>query len=185
MRSIYAAAFVLLLSGTAAMSQSELVLQGKTFVRKHEQIRDGAGLVEFVPAGETLENWTSLVGFRVVPGNRQSATEAATVVVRLAQERYPGAVVRVMSKDAEAIAEFVISTPEGLAEFNVFKYGPGPGGRGLASVQYAHRYRGLEPGDIRRLEAPSTAAIARFDLDRVRAAFDRTPPDRADRGPAS
>jgi hypothetical protein len=171
MKNVIAAALGLFLSSAIANAQPAIDFLGEQFVRRHEKISDRAGLIEFVPAGETLQNWTKLVGFRAFLDSQQSAAAAAKIVVQLAQQRYPNAAVRVLSKGTEAIAEFVISTPSGLVEFNAFKYGPAPGGRGLVSVQYARRFQGLDPADVRRLGGPWTRAVAEFDLEAVRTAL--------------
>jgi hypothetical protein len=173
MKNVIAAALGLILSSAVANAQPAFDFLGDHFVRKHEKISERAGLIEFVPADETLQSWTKLVGFRAFLDSGQSANEAAKIVVGLARQRYPGAAVRVLSKGSEAIAEFVISTPSGLVEFNAFKYGPARGGRGLVSVQYARRFQGLEPADVRRLGGPWTEAIAGFDLEAVRSALSR------------
>lgn len=184
MNNAVAATLALLLTGTGARAQAVVDFLGDRFVRKHERIGDTARLIEFVPADETLEGWTRLVGYRAVLDSRQSAEQAATTVVRLAEKRHPGTLIRVLTKGSEAIAEFVINAPGGLVEFNAFKYGPGPGGRGLVSLQYARRVRGLEPADVRKLGEPWTAAVARSDLGGVRNALLQASQGRAGADPS-
>lgn len=168
------AALALLASAKMACAEPALVLGGETFVPKYTSGNDKARLIEFVPPGETVDNWTQLVGYRVVFAGAQSARAAAEAIAAAAQARYPGSMSRVRTKGAEALVDFVVKPPGGdLVEFNVFKYAPGPNGRGVVSFQYARRFRGLDPADVRVLGARYASEVAAFDMDRVRAALAR------------
>jgi hypothetical protein len=153
-----------------AQAEAPLVFGGAAFVRKYESGNDKARLVEFVPPGETLQNWTKLIGYRAIFDSRQSPAEAAAIVGALAEQRYAGAKPQVLIKDGEALVEFIAKAPDSdVVEFNVFKYAPGRDGRGIVSFQYAGRFRGLDPDEARALGRRSVTEAAAFDMDRVRA----------------
>ena len=159
-------------AATAAAAPASIVFDGEEFVRKHEQQNAKAGIVEFVPAGESLDGWTQLVGFHMFWDNRASPKQAGETLTRLTEKRYPGSMSRLRTKGDEALVDFVLKAPNSdTVECNIFKYGRGPGGRGIVAFQYARRFRGLEPQDVRVLCGRWMAETARFDLDVARAAF--------------
>jgi hypothetical protein len=164
------AVVALLASLAPARAEAPLVFGGAAFVQKYASGNHEARLVEFVPPGETLQNWTKLIGYRAIFDSRQSPAEAAAVVGALAEQRYAGAKPRVLIKGGEALVEFVANAPNSdVVEFNVFKYAPGRDGRGIVSFQYAGRFRGLDPDEARALGRRSVTDAAAFDMDRVRA----------------
>ncbi|HEX8664421.1 MAG TPA: hypothetical protein VF744_10370 [Beijerinckiaceae bacterium] len=156
----------------AAAAPASIVFDGEELVRKHEQANAKAGIVEFVPAGESLDGWTQLVGFHAFFDNPGSPKQAGETLTRLTEKRYPGSMSRLRTKGDEALVDFVLKVPNGdVVECNVFKYGRGPGGRGIVAFQYARRFRGFDPQDARVLCGRWMAETARFDLSLVRAAF--------------
>lgn len=167
------AACVALLASVAAQAEpASLAFAGDRYVRKHEQGNARASIIEFVPGDESIDGWTRLVGFHGLWDNDSTAAQAAATLARLTEQRYPNAKPRVRSKGAEALVDFVVAPLGGdLVEFNVFKYGRGPGGRGIVAFQFAHRFRGLDPDDVRVLCARWVAEAARFDLKAVGAAL--------------
>ena len=165
-----AVALAILVATVSSARAESLVFRGDEFVRKYESGNDKARLVEFIPPNENLQNWTKLIGYRAVFDSRQTPAEAAAVVGALASQRYGGAKPRVLTKGDEAIVEFVAKAPgSDVVEYNVFKYAPGEGGRGIVSFQYAHRFRGLDPDGARELGARWVADAAAYDMSRVRA----------------
>ncbi len=163
-----AVAFALLMSISAASAQATLTFRGESFVRKHEALNERGGLVEFVPPDQTLENWTQLVAYRAFFDSKQTIPQAAATVGRLAAQRYPGAKPRLLTEGNEAMVDFVLVAPNGMIEFNVFKYAPGPRGSGVVSLQYARRFRGVDPDDVRVLCAQWVNEVANFEMNAVR-----------------
>jgi hypothetical protein len=51
----------LLTSLVVAHAEPSLVFRGDQFVRKDASGNEKAQLIEFVPPGQTLENWTQLI----------------------------------------------------------------------------------------------------------------------------
>ena len=155
----------------AAQSTGRLTFVGDPLVAKYDSLGAQGGLIEFVPPDESVENWTRLVGYRAFLDSQQSAVEVVDALARQARQQYPGAKVTTYERRTESIVEFSLVTSDGMTEYNVFRYAVGPGGRGLVSLQYARRLRGGEAGTMPE-QAPRWAAeIARFDMNRVRAAF--------------
>lgn len=147
---------------------------GDELVRKHEQANAQAGIVEFVPADESIDGWTRLVGLHMFWDHPGSPSEAAAALAQTAEQNYPGTKPRLGGEGSESLVDFVIAAPGGeFVEFNVFKYARGPDGRGIVAFQYARRFRGLAAEDVRRLGARWIAEAARFDMNFVRAAFRR------------
>ena len=172
-----AAALLAFLSSlaVAGAQPSTLAFGGEQYVRKHEQSNEKAAILEFVPAGESLEGWTKLVGFHGFWDNMGTAADAAHVLAGLARRQYPGGPApRVRTKGAEALVDFVAKAPNSeVVEFNVFKYGRAADGRGVVAFQFARRFRGLAPEEVRTLAAGSIAEAAGFDLKIVNAALKR------------
>jgi hypothetical protein len=151
---------------------ASITFGGKELVRKHAQTNAKAGIVEFVPAGESLDGWTQLAGFFMFWENQASPKEAGATLTRLTEQRHPGSMSRLRTKGDEALVDFVLKAPNSdTVECNVFKYGRGPGGRGIVAFQYARRFRGLDPKDVRVLCGRWMGEAAQFNLDVARAAF--------------
>lgn len=165
---------ILVASLTLAVAETSLVFGGDRFVRKYTSGNDKARLIEFVPPEESIEDWTQLIGYRAIFDSSQTAGQAAAAIAAVTTERYPAAKPRVRTKGGEALVDFVIAPPNSdLVEFNVFKYARGHQGRGVLSFQYARRFRGLDPEDVRVLGGRWVAEAAAFDMERVRAALER------------
>ncbi len=160
------ALFALVLCSGLAVAQDTLTFRGEAFVRKHEAANERGGLVEFVPPGEDLQGWTQLIGYRAIFDNRQTARDAALALARLAEQREPGTKARIRTKGGEALVDFVLTGSGGLIEVNLFKYARSETG-GLLSFQYARRFRGLDPEDVRALCARAIAETANVDMTTV------------------
>ena len=157
----------------AATTASRLTFVGDALVAKPGSPGTEGNAIEFGPHNETDENWTRRVGYRAFLDSKQSASEAAAALGRETRERFPGSAPRLYERGSEAVVEFALAAADGTTEYNLFRYAAGPGGRGLVSLHYARRLRGKDLRAMPR-QAPRWAAeIARFDMDRVRAAFDQ------------
>jgi hypothetical protein len=171
MSFITLASVLLLSQASAAPSLGSLRFVGDPLIAKYDSLGAQGGLIEFVPPHETVEDWTRLVGYRAFLDSRQSAAEAADALARQARQRYPAAKVTTYARRSESIVEFSLITSDGTIEYNVFRYAVGPGGRGLVSLQYARRLRGSDTDTMPAEAARWATEIARFDMNRVRAAF--------------
>ncbi|WP_298438834.1 hypothetical protein [Geobacter sp.] len=99
-------------------------------------------LEEYLPAGQTLENWTKMIALRHHGDVDQPAAAVRNMAAHI-KATYPGAGVDHMVKQdgSEALIDFFIWTNEQpiVAEFNVFRFRKLPGVRGLVSYQFAYR----------------------------------------------
>lgn len=159
----------------AAPGESRLTFLDHALVEKTNTLGSEGRVIEFAPAQEGRENWTFLVSYNAFPDSRQTAYEMASVHARqmherFPSERYPGSVIRAYEGRGEALAEFCIVMPDATVDYSVFRYAAGPGGHGLVALRYSRHLRGREI-DAMSTEAPRWAqAVAKFDLNRVRAA---------------
>ena len=100
-------------------------------------------LVEYVRAGETVENWTKLFAVRNFPGQRDPR-EAVKVFERVVKQHNPQAGVLVLVKEdgSEAMIDFLTwaSSAEPM-ELNIHRYVKKPGFPGLISYQFAFRFQ--------------------------------------------
>ncbi len=160
----------LALAAAALAEPASLSFGGDRLVEKYGRSGPQAAIIEFVPPDQTLDNWTSLVGFRGLWESKGTAADAAAALARVTSERYPSSKPRILAKGSEAMVVFVAAPPnDDLVEFNVFKYGP------TAAASYRSRtpavFRGLDPEDVRRLGERWVGEAATFDLSIVHAAL--------------
>lgn len=169
-----AALLAFCLAAPPLAAQTSVTLGGETLVRRHESVGIRAGLLEFVPAGESLAAWTRLAGYRFVLDGPPTPLAAASAIAGAAERRYPGTRAAVFGRGDEVLVEFVLAAPgAAFVEYNAFKYAPGPGGRGVVSLQYARRVPRAELDALRAHRAAWLDEAARYDMTLVRAAFDR------------
>jgi len=162
----------LALAAAALAEPASLSFGGGRLVEKYARSGPQAAIIEFVPPDQTLDSWTSLVGFRGLWESKGTAADAAAALALVTGERYPASKPRILAKGAEAMVVLVAAPPnDDLVEFNVFKYGRAPDCRGIVSFQYARRFRGLDPEDVRRLGQRWVSEAATFDLSIVHAAL--------------
>src|SRR5215217_973603 len=160
----------LALAAAALAEPASLSFGGDRLVEEYARSGPQAAIIEFVPPDQTLDSWTSLVGFRGLWESKGTAADAAAALALVTGERYPASKPRILAKGAAAMVVFVAAPPnDDLVEFTVFKYGRAPDGRGIVSFQYARRFR----GSTRRMSVASASAgvseAATFDLSIVHA----------------
>src|SRR5829696_2251050 len=117
----------LALAAAALAEPASLSFGGGRLVEKYARSGPQAAIIEFVPPDQTLDSWTSLVGFRGLWESKGTAADAAAALALVTGERYPASKPRILAKGAEAMVVFVAAPPnDDLVEFNVFKYGRAP-----------------------------------------------------------
>ena len=163
---------ILALAATPLAAQTAVTVGADTLVRRHEALGPRGGLIEFVPAGETLATWTRLAGYRLVLDGPASPRAAAAAIAAAAERRYPGTRTALFARGDEVLVEFVLGAPgAAFVEYNAFKYAPGPHGRGVVSFLYARRVGPEATQALRTDRAAWLETAARYDMDRVRSAF--------------
>lgn len=118
----------------------------------------GDRVVEFVRPTENLNNWTRLVGlrFQQMPFLDNDPVAAALQLERVVMKANPQARTSVMSNETktDTTIDFLTwSADQAGMEFNVFRYVKSPDGRGLVSLQVAHRFQASEPQVAEKLRA--------------------------------
>lgn len=109
----------------------------------------GDRVVELVRSTESLDNWTRLVGlrFQQMPFLGNDPVAAALQLEQVVKKANPQARTSVMSNASktDATIDFLTWSDQESVEFNVFRYVKSSDGRGLVSLQVAHRFRVNEP----------------------------------------
>lgn len=143
------AAAVFLACAVPAAAQSFVVFDGERYERRFEDRKGPVAVVEYVRAGETLQNWTRLAAIRHFPQQRDPRTAAANLAA-VVQKHNPQARTQVIGKDdgSEAVVDFITWAPgDDRLEFNVHRYRSIAGMPGLIAYQFAWRFRTAELPD--------------------------------------
>lgn len=123
----------------------------------------GDRVVEFVRPKENLDNWTRLVGlrFQQMPFLGNDPVAAALQLEQVVKKNNPQARTSVMSNadKTDATIDFLTWNDQESVEFNVFRYVKSPDGRGLVSLQVAHRFRVQEPQVAEKLRLTRMAWV--------------------------
>lgn len=167
---------ILMLSSVATAALAEtLEFDGEQYVRQFASNQPELRLLEFVRPGETLKNWTKLLGLRHFKALDDPAATAAALAKQL-QRQNPQARFQLVVKDdgSQAVIDFV-TWPESAEymEFNVFRYLKQPGTPGLFSFQFAYRFTDASPEGTEkfkklRKEWVDAVREASFPVDFVR-----------------
>ena len=145
--TVAAAAFF---AGAAtAAAQSSIIFDGERYEQRFEDRKGPVAVVEYVRAGETLQNWTRLAAIRHFP-QQQDPKQAAANLAAVVRKHNPQARAEVIGKDdgSEAVVDFITWAPgDDRLEFNVHRYRRIAGTPGLVAYQFAWRFRTEELPD--------------------------------------
>ena len=136
-------AVLLLATSSAFAAPSPIKMEGKTLPQEFVgEMSRTQRLKEYIPANETFERWTRLMGLRLQnsPQINNDPMQMAQNMATLAQQRYPDMpksnIVR--QKDSVIVQFYAYQTGKnGILETNVFRYWQGK--EGLYSLQFARR----------------------------------------------
>ena len=136
-------AALLLATSSAFAAPSPIKMEGKTLSQEFVgEMSRTQRLKEYIPANETFERWTRLMGLRLQnePQINNNPMQMAQNMATLAQQRYPDMpkpnIVR--QKDSVIVQFYAYQTGKnGVLESNVFRYWKTKDG--LYSLQFAHR----------------------------------------------
>lgn len=136
----------------------------------------GDGVAEFTLAGESVDNWSKLFAFHAYPEMGDDPVAAVQTLGKVVKENNKDANYAIITNDetGEAIIDFLTWAPESdVMEFNVFKYGRSPDGRGLIAMQFAQHVKlgELDVDGMRALRARAVDAMAATDMTQARAYF--------------
>ncbi len=127
-------------TGQENAGTKQIQFDGAKLLLAWETDNDGNTIKEFIPSGETLENWTKLAAVREYPTLNDARGFAEMMVQRLAADS-PDAASKISdgAKPGEVVLDFVMwPKDKSFAEFNVWKFRDGPNG-GLVADQFAVR----------------------------------------------
>lgn len=142
LRPLFFALLVVFCCLSGAWGQS---LDGETFTKKRVSASpDGEKLVEFVREGESFEQWTKLIGFRLLHAPRidndpeKMVGALAEVLLKRSPETYAHA--RMVPETGDAfIVFFNVSDDKSYVELNEIRFWKTVDGGAMASVRFAHR----------------------------------------------
>ena len=124
-------------------SPAPIEFDGEEYAPSFTSDQPGLRLVEYVRAGETVENWTKLFAVRNFQQQRDPR-EAVKTFERVVKQHNPLAGVQVLVKEdgSEAMIDFLTwaSSAEPM-ELNIHRYVKKPGFPGLISYQFAFRFQ--------------------------------------------
>jgi hypothetical protein len=151
------------------VKQKEFVrFDGKTFALAWENSKPDEIVKEYISDGEKLESWTKLASTREYPKFNDAMALASNLLQTLKKQNpnTPSSIVK-NEKTGEVMVDFIAMSPDNsFVEFNIFKYGPRPGG-GVLAQQYALRaykdittfLKGMKPERVRLLEIMATTGL--------------------------
>ena len=139
------------------------------YVAESPDPKDGRAINEYVPVGESLENWTQLIGIYHYPHQYDSKSIAGQMVKALnASNPLARFQIRESQDGKRVMLDFITwETEKGITEFNVFIFQKHPEGSGLIAQQYALRAYGQAEGlkfmeDLRDTRNKSLEAVSDF-----------------------
>ncbi len=103
---------------------------------------------EYIPAGETLEEWSSLIAIRHYNGRRDFRELAGRLVQALKQKNpLARAALHTSTDGKRTMVDFITWDLDAeITEFNIFVYQLGPDGNSVIAQQYAERAYGKDEG---------------------------------------
>lgn len=141
------------------------------YVAESPDPNDGRAINEYVPVGETLENWTQLIGIYHYPLQHDSKSMAGQMVKSLkASNPLARFQIRESEDGKRVMLDFITwETEKAITEFNVFIFQKNSQGSGLIAQQYALRAYGQEEGlkfmeGLRNTRTKSLEAVSDFDF---------------------
>jgi hypothetical protein len=172
------AAALLLLAGAlqAAQAQDSVVFDGERYVRVHaERQLPGDRMAQFVPEGETLENWTRSIAIYRYTTLGNDPTRAALELRDSVKAANPDAQARLLvhSVTRDAMLDFLTWPPDGsYLEFNVMRYASDAGGKGLVALRFVYRFRDARrelSKEFNEKRASWKSQVLEFDMGKLAA----------------
>jgi hypothetical protein len=153
----------------------------------------GQGIAEFTLKGETVDNWTKLIGYHYYPEQVGTPAQAAANLGKYLKEinkDFTYALFNTPNRD-DAIIEFMTWEGDGeVVEFDVFKYARPEAGPGVIALQFAQRLK-LKDMSVREFQAlreRAVAAMMKAETASMRSYFAdqyRNPATKQQNGPAT
>ncbi len=151
---VTALAVALFLAAEPAEATRTLKFDDVTYTRAFVSQNDTDHLAEYVPPGETVDDWTKLVAVRVF-GQLDDPAQVIDAFAKTLMKTNPLARYKILVKDdkSEAMIDFLTWPEDGsYMEFNVFRYLKRPGQDGLVCYQFAHRFSDTSPESLEKFK---------------------------------
>lgn len=178
MRILLALLSFVIAAAAAYAQDASVTFDSQVFQKRFEAAQpNGDKVIEFVRDGETVQNWTKLIGYRYqqLPRIENDAKKAAMAMAQVVRASNPSAQVQTMTKDNEAIVDFITWSPDAKSmEFNVFKYVKSRDGNAVVSFQWAYRFSpsSISPYEFGKFRGEWLSMAASFDMSLVQTAFE-------------
>lgn len=147
---------------TEDLAQNSLRFDGRIFHLAYVAAAPTQSVAEYIPSGQTLQNWTEMVAIREWRGE-SSPMEFARRMQTTLREQTPPRIANVYTNEDESqvMIKYVVSVP-GTGEYNLWRFEGGT--NGLIGYQYARRGYGLEEtrAMFRSIEAREQELISAF-----------------------
>lgn len=164
MRFLHFAVFICAIASVTA-KEPAFSFDGQKYFLKYSPKDSEVALREFLPAGQTLDRWETLVSERMLFGFKDAKVYAQALVDG-ALESSPEAMGQIFrsDKDGSYVADFVLFAPEGttdyLVEWNLMSVRKTAAG--LSVTQYARRYKEFDQSSVKKFNADKARIIPRL-----------------------
>lgn len=156
------------------LKKPQLLFQERTFELAFAQANQFEALNEYIPQGETLEKWKTMLAVRSYNG-RRDYQQLAGGIIRALKEKNPlaRAAVHSSADGKRSMVDFVTwDLDQEITEFNVFIYQLGPDGNSVLSQQYAERVYGKDEGmeflrELKDRRMKLLAAVGEFSFPAI------------------
>lgn len=151
MRSLLLVSALLVLPTFATAEDKQkpqLRFEGQTYELAFAEGNQFEAINEYIPPGETLEKWNTLIAVRSYAG-RRDYKELAGGLVKALNKKNPLARAAIHSSvdGKRTMVDFITwDLDQHITEFNVFLYQLGPDGNSVLAQQFAQRVYGEEEG---------------------------------------
>lgn len=177
MRSLVLLGALLVLPTVASaeeLKKPQLQFQGTTFELAFAQANQSEALNEYIPAGETLEQWKTMLAVRTYAG-RRDYQQLAGGIIKVLKEKNPlaRAALHTSADGKRSMVDFVTwDLDQEITEFNIFIYQLGPDGNSVLSHQFAERVYGKDEGmeflrELKERRMKLLAAIGEFSFPAI------------------
>jgi hypothetical protein len=177
MRSLVLLGALLVLSTVALAEETkkpQLQFQGQTFELAFAQANQFEALNEYIPSGETLEKWNTMLAVRSYAGRRDYQKLAGGIVKALKEKNPLARAALHTSVDGKrSMVDFVTwDLDQEITELNVFIYHLGPDGNSVLSHQFAQRVYGKDDGleflrELKDRRMKLLAAVGEFSFPAI------------------
>jgi hypothetical protein len=156
---------------------SSVAFANERYAKLREESKPQDKFVIFALSGETDSKWTKRILFHSFPESGNDVAKGVGDLVKWIRQRDRNVRFGVLEKKEakEAIVDFLLlpSGNDKTVEFHVWRYAAAMDGKGLVAAHYLLHFDlgEYDAGDLKRLRREVIEAMARFDMQSVKAYF--------------